>query len=76
MCCYKFYKDLVDKKFFDNSILVIIGSYRALKSYTVYEHKKFGDIGIARVPLVRIGDVGVKFINQDKVLSHISLVQN
>lgn len=63
MCCYKFYKDLVDKKFFDNSILVIIGSYRDLKPYTVYEQKKFGDIGIARVPLVIIGDVGVKFIN-------------
>jgi hypothetical protein len=33
-------------------------------------------MGIARVPLVRIGDVGVKFINQDKVLSNISLAQN
>ena len=69
---YKFYQDLKENHFFDNGILVITGDHRAMNPYTSAERKKFGEFGIARVPLIIVG-LEQKYGIKDVPFSHSSL---
>lgn len=52
---YDFYLKLKERRFFDNGLLIITGDHRAMVPYSIQERNKYGNFGIARVPLIIIG---------------------
>lgn len=69
---YDFYLKLKEHRYFDNGILIITGDHRAMIPYRIQERNKYGNFGIARVPLIIIGlenNLGIT----DVPFSHSSL---
>ena len=69
---YDFYLKLKERRYFDNGILIITGDHRAMIPYSIQERNKYGNFGIARVPLIIIGlenNLGIT----DVPFSHSSL---
>lgn len=69
---YDFYLKLKSNHFFDDGILIITGDHRAMLPYTIQERNKFGNIGVAKVPLIIIG-LEEKYSIKDVPFSHSSL---
>jgi hypothetical protein len=51
----RFFDQLVERKFFDNGILLIVGDHRKLRPLTAAELRQHGDRAKARVPLIMVG---------------------